>query len=79
MPFGNILGHIVYREGVLVDLAKVVVILNMPPPTNAKKLRSTLGHIGYYHRFIKIYTNTTIPLENVLKKYEVLSWKPECD
>jgi hypothetical protein len=43
VPFGNMLGHIVCREGVLVDPAKVVVILNMPPPTIAKKLWSTFG------------------------------------
>jgi hypothetical protein len=36
VPFGNLLGHIVCREGVLVDPAKVVVILNMPPPTTSK-------------------------------------------
>jgi hypothetical protein len=36
VPFGNLLGHIVCREGVLVDPVKVVVILNMPPPTTVK-------------------------------------------
>jgi hypothetical protein len=44
VPHGNLLGHIVCREGVLVDPAKFVVILNMPPPTSAKLLCSTLGH-----------------------------------
>jgi hypothetical protein len=38
VPFGNMLGHIVCREGALVDPAKVVVILNMPPPTTTKNL-----------------------------------------
>jgi hypothetical protein len=50
VPFGNLLGHIVCREGVLVDPAKVAVILNMPPPTSVKQLQTTLGHTGYYHR-----------------------------
>jgi hypothetical protein len=49
---GNLLGHIVCQEGVLVDPAKVAVIVNMPPPSSAKKLRSTLGHTWYYRRFI---------------------------
>jgi hypothetical protein len=34
--FGNILGHIVCREGVLFDFKKVAVILNMPPATTVK-------------------------------------------
>jgi hypothetical protein len=79
VPFGNFLGHIVCREGVLVDPAKVVVILNMPPPTSAKQLRSMLGHTGYYHRFIRNYASITAPLEKLLKKYEAFSWKLECD
>jgi hypothetical protein len=39
VPHGNLLGHIVCQEGVLVDPTKVAVILNMPPPTSAKQLR----------------------------------------
>jgi hypothetical protein len=44
VPHGNFLGHIVCREGVLVDPTKVAVIFNMPPAISAKLLRSTLGH-----------------------------------
>jgi hypothetical protein len=36
VPHGNLLGHIVCQEGVLVDPSKVVVIVNMSPPTSAK-------------------------------------------
>jgi hypothetical protein len=32
----NLLGHIVFRERVLVDPAKVAIILNMPPPTHCQ-------------------------------------------
>jgi hypothetical protein len=79
VPHGNLLGHIVCREGVLVDPAKVAVIVNMPMPMSAKQLRSTLGHTGYYHRFIGRYANITAPLENLLKKVEMFQWNPECD
>jgi hypothetical protein len=79
VPHGNLLGHIVFQEGVMVDPAKVVVILNMPPPTSAKQLRSTLGHIGYYRRFIRRYANIIASLENILKTAEVFQWTPECD
>jgi hypothetical protein len=36
VPFGNFLGHIVCQEGDLVNSAEIVVILNMPSPTNFK-------------------------------------------
>jgi hypothetical protein len=68
VPHGNLLGHIVCREGVLVDPTKVVVIMNMPPPMSAKQLCSMLGHTWYYRKFIRRYANITAPLENILKK-----------
>jgi hypothetical protein len=44
VPHDNLLGHIVCREGILVDPTKFVVIMNMPPPTSAKVLNFTLGY-----------------------------------
>ena len=79
MPFGNLLGHIVCREGVLFDPTKVFVILNIHPPTIAKQLQTTLGHTTYYRIFIRSYVSTNSLLENLLKKYEFFSWKPKCD
>jgi hypothetical protein len=34
VPHGNLLGHIVCQEGVLVNPANVAVIVNMLPPTS---------------------------------------------
>jgi len=79
VPFGNMLGHIVCKEGVSVDPAKVAMILNMTLPMSDKRLWSTLGHTGYYCQFIRNYERITAPLEKLLKKYEAFSWNPECD
>jgi hypothetical protein len=51
----------------------------MPPPTSAKQFHSTLGHIWYYHMFIRRYENITVPLENLMKKAETCHWNPKCD
>jgi hypothetical protein len=32
-PIGIILGHVVYKKGILVDPAKIFFIVEMPPPT----------------------------------------------
>jgi hypothetical protein len=79
VPHGNLLVHIVCREGVLVDPTKFVVILNILPPTSVKLLRSMLGYTGYYHGFIRRYENITTPLQKLLKKLELFQWTPECD
>jgi hypothetical protein len=46
-PFGILLGHIVCKKGLLVYPAKIVVIVNLPPPKSVHQLRATLGHTGY--------------------------------
>ena len=48
VPFGTLLGHVVCNQGVCIDLAKVVVIINMEAPKTVKQLRSLLGHTSYY-------------------------------
>ena len=63
-----LLGHIVCKEGLLVDLAKIMLILSLPPSTNVKILWDTLGHTGYYRKFIKGYAAIIAPMEKLLKK-----------
>jgi hypothetical protein len=67
-PFGILLGHIVCKQGLLVDLSKIAVIFNLPPPKSIRQLRETLGHIGYYRKLIKGYAKITTPMEKLLRK-----------
>ena len=52
----------------MVDPAKIVVILNLETPWSVKQLYTTLGHTGYYWKFIKRYAQITAPMEQLLKK-----------
>jgi hypothetical protein len=47
-PFGTLLGHVVCKDGLLVDQAKIVTILDMVAPTSVHELCATLGHTRYY-------------------------------
>ena len=47
-----VLGHIVSNKGIEVDKVKVEVIVKQPLPTSIKGVRSFLGHVGFYQRFI---------------------------
>jgi hypothetical protein len=64
-PFGILLGHIVCKKGLLVDPAKIAVIVNLPPPKIVRQLRATLGHTRYYKKIIKGYAH-------IKKRYKVL-------
>ena len=35
-PFGVMLGHIVCKQGLLVDPSKIAIIVDFPPPTSEK-------------------------------------------
>jgi hypothetical protein len=71
-PFGIFLGHVVCKQGLLVDPAKIVVIVNLPPPKSVHQLRATLGHTGYYRKFIKgICTDYCTHGEIVKEGYQV--------
>jgi hypothetical protein len=67
-PFGVLLGHIVCKQGLLVDPSKVSIIVDLPPPTSVKQLHTVLGNTGYYRKFINRYAQITTPMERLLKK-----------
>lgn len=48
VPFGIFLGHVICKNGLMVDPVKIAVIMNLEAPKNVKQL-----HIGYYRKFIK--------------------------
>jgi hypothetical protein len=67
-PFEVLLGHIVCKQGLLVDPSKIAIIIDFPPPTSVKQLHTMLGHTGYYRKFIKGYAQIRALMEKLLKK-----------
>jgi hypothetical protein len=61
-----------------VDPSKISIIVDFPPPTSVKQLRTMLGHTGYYRKFIKGYDQITAPMEKLLKKDCEFGWTEEC-
>ena len=66
-PIGILLGHVVCKEGIKVDIAKIKVIIDLKPPVNPKQIRIFLGHIGYYKKIIRHYSDITYPMEELLR------------
>jgi hypothetical protein len=61
-----VLGHKISERGVEVDGAKVKAIEKMSCPRDVKDIRSILGHVGFYRRFIKDFSKISKPLTNLL-------------
>jgi hypothetical protein len=73
-----VLGHVVSQDGIEVDPTKIEVITSLSPPQNQKEVRSFLGHVGYYRRFIKDFTKIDAPLLKLLVKDVNISWDDSC-
>ena len=62
------LGHRVTRHGVQPTEDKVRAVSRAPTPTNVSQLRSFLGLMNYYSRFLPNLSSTLAPLYLLLQK-----------
>jgi hypothetical protein len=72
------LGHIITNEGIKVDPGKISEILNWKQPTDVSKIRSFVGLVGYYRRFIEGFSKIVKPLTSLLEKGKEFKWDEAC-
>nr|GEU30890.1 reverse transcriptase domain-containing protein [Tanacetum cinerariifolium] len=75
---GILLGHKISKNGIEVDKAKVDVIAKLPHPTTVKGIRSFLGHVGFYRRFIQDFSKIARPMICLIEKDTPLFFSKEC-
>ncbi|XP_042951365.1 uncharacterized protein LOC122286598 [Carya illinoinensis] len=74
----HFLGHKIHDGKLSMEEGKVKAIKGWDPPTRVIKLRSFLGLVNYYRRFIKGYSARAFPLTDLLKKNNSWKWTPKC-
>ncbi|MCO5582547.1 hypothetical protein L7F22_036444 [Adiantum nelumboides] len=67
-------GHIVSKDGVRMDLAKVEVIKSWPNLKTVHDVQSFLGLCSYYRRFIRNFIEIASPLHALQKKGVTFRW-----
>ncbi|KAJ8706686.1 hypothetical protein PYW07_012764 [Mythimna separata] len=73
------LGYIISADGIKTDPEKVEGIINIPSPRNVTELRSFLGTINFYAKFVGNLSTILAPLYNLLKKGITWNWDRECE
>lgn len=58
----SFLGHVISSNGIIVDPSKVDTMLQLKAPKLATEIRSFLGLVCYYRRFIEGFSNLALPL-----------------
>lgn len=68
MTKGIVLGNHISSHGIQVDPHKITIIKVLPTPSNHTDVRSFLGHVGYYQRFIENFNKVVASLFRLLHK-----------
>ena len=72
------LGHVVSKDGIQVDPKKIEVVVEWPRPTTVIEIRSFLGLVGYYRRFMKDFYKIAVPLTRLTQKNIKFIWTDRC-
>ena len=72
------LGHNLSKRGISPCADKIEIVQQFPVPTKVKEVRSFLGLVGYYRRFVKDFARIARPLYNLTKKNLVFKWDESC-
>ncbi|CAH1427775.1 unnamed protein product [Lactuca virosa] len=68
------LGHVVNQEGIMVDPAKIEAVMKWERPKSPTEIRSFLGLVGYYRRFIQGFSSIAAPLTALTHKGATYQW-----
>jgi len=76
------LGHQVGQGKLTPTDAKVEIVRNLKAPSTKKQVRSLLGFVNYYRRYVNGISQITAPLTDLLKgkvKQGKITWTDECE
>lgn len=71
IPF---MGHLITRDGLKPDPAKVEAIKKMPKPSDVKSLQRFIGFVTYLSRFLPDLSDLLEPLRQLTKSDTMWSW-----
>nr|XP_061811684.1 uncharacterized protein K02A2.6-like [Nerophis lumbriciformis] len=78
-PSVEYLGHVIDSTGLHKAPSKVKAVVEAPSPKNVSQLRSFLGLLTYYAKFVPNLANALKPLHEFLNKTKKWKWTYKCE
>ena len=72
------LGHLLTTEGIKPQLEKIKAISELKPSKTQKGVRTFLGMIRHYRKFIHRFADAARPLTKLTRKYIKFKWSNDC-
>ena len=76
------LGHVIGEGSIRPEDSKIQKILEVPTPQTVKQVRSIMGLLSFYRRYVPKFAEITAPLTDLTKKTpgssRKVDWTPEC-
>ena len=72
----DFLGHVISQDGVRPNDDKIAALAHMPMPRDIKQLRSLLGGLSYYRKFLPNMAKRVRSITSLLKKGAVFDFTP---
>jgi len=73
------LGHVILAKGIVVDSAKIDIVLKWERHKTVTEVRSFLGLASYYKRFVEGFSKKVSPLTQLTQKDQSFSWTDRCE
>ena len=68
------MGHIISEQGLAVDPEKIKAIRDWLVPTDVSAVRSFIGIVGYYRRFVERFSAIAYPITSLQRKGTKFEW-----
>lgn len=72
-------GHVIDKHGLQKSQEKIEAVLKAPKPENVSQLRSYLGLVNYYHKFLPNLASVLYPLNALLQTGAKWNWSKQCE
>ena len=75
----SFLGHVISDEGISLDPKKIEVVRDWKRPTTIIEIKSFLGLVGYYRRFVENFSKIAALLTRLTQKNVKFVWSNACE